>query len=61
MYDCIDQVDCTAKTHTIKVNLFERADYLHKGSKKKKIQLVEKNERYLKNSQNVCGCIEGEA
>ena len=39
----IDQVDCTAKTHTIKVNLFERADYLHKGNKKKKIQLVEKN------------------
>ena len=39
----IDQVDCTAKTHTIIVNLFERADYLHKGNKKKKIQLVEKN------------------
>ena len=36
----IDQVDCTAKTHT---NLFEQADYLHKGNKKKKIQLVEKN------------------
>ena len=43
MYDCIDQVDGTAKTHNIKVNLFERADYLHKGNKKKKIQLVEKN------------------
>ena len=43
MYDCIDQVDCSAKTHNIKVNLFERADYLHKGNKKKKIQLVEKN------------------
>ena len=43
MYDCIDQVDCTAKTHNIKVNLFERADYLHKGNKRKKIQLVEKN------------------
>ena len=27
----IDQVDCTAKTHTTKVNLFERADYLHKS------------------------------
>ena len=39
----IDQVDCTAKTHTIKVNLFVRVDYLHKGNKKKKIQLVEKN------------------
>ena len=38
----IDQADCTAKTHTIKINLFERADYLHKGNKKK-IQLVEKN------------------
>ena len=33
-------MDCTAKTHT---NLFERADYLRKGNKKKKIQLVEKN------------------
>ena len=39
----INQVDCTAKTHTIKVNLFERVDYLHKGNKKKKIHLVEKN------------------
>ena len=39
----IDQVDCTAKTRTIKVNLFERVDYLHKGNKKKKIHLVEKN------------------
>ena len=39
----IDQVDCTAKTHTIKENLFERVEYLHKGNKKKKIQLVEKN------------------
>ena len=38
----IDQVDCTAKIHTIKVNLFERADYLHKVHKKKKIQLVGK-------------------
>ena len=35
-------VDCTAKTHTIKVNLFERAGYLHKGNQKKN-QLVEKN------------------
>ena len=39
----IDQVDCTAKTHTNKVNLFKWADYLHKGNKKRKIQLVEKN------------------
>ena len=39
----INQVDCTAKTHTIKVNLFERVDYLHRGNKKKKIHLVEKN------------------
>ena len=39
----INQVDCTAKTHTIKVNLFERVDYLHKGNKQKKIHLVEKN------------------
>ena len=39
----IDQVDCTAKTHTIKVNLFVQVDYLHKGNKKKKIQFVEKN------------------
>ena len=34
----IDQVDCRAKTHTIKVNLFEQDSYLHKGNKKKKIQ-----------------------
>ena len=33
----IDQVDCTAQTHTIKVNFFEQ------GNEKKKIQLVEKN------------------
>ena len=39
----IDQVHCTAKTHNIKVNLFEQADYLHKGNKKKNIQLVKKN------------------
>ena len=39
----IDQVDSTAKNHTIKVNLFEQADYPHKGNKKKKIQLVENN------------------
>ena len=38
----IDQVVCTAKTHTIKINLFERAGYLHKGNKKEN-QLVEKN------------------
>ena len=35
----IEQVDCKAKTHTIKLDLFERADYLHEGNKKKKIQL----------------------
>ena len=29
--------------YTIKGNLCERVDYLHKGNKKKKIQLVEKN------------------
>ena len=34
----MDQVDCSTKTHTIKVNLFEQADYLYKGNKKKKIQ-----------------------
>ena len=39
----IDQVDCRAKTHTIKVNLFEQDSYLHKGNKKKKIQLDKKN------------------
>ena len=33
----IDQVDCPVKTHTIKVNLFEQADYLHKSNKKEKI------------------------
>ena len=53
----IDQVDCTANTHTIKVNSFERADYLHKGNKKKKSQLVEKNVT----PKNVCGCTVGEA
>ena len=31
-----DQVDCTGKTHTIKVNLFERVDYLHKVIKRRK-------------------------
>ena len=39
----IDQINCTAKTNTIKVNLFERNDYLHKDNKKKKIQLVKKD------------------
>ena len=39
----IDQVDCRAKTHTIKVNLFEQDSYLHKGNKKKKIQSDKKN------------------
>ena len=39
----IEQLDCTSKTHTIKVNLFEQVDYLHKGNKNKKIQLDEKN------------------
>ena len=39
----IDQVDYAAKTHTIKVELFEQVDYLHKANKKNKIQLVEKN------------------
>lgn len=37
------QIDCSAENHTIKVNVFERADYLHKGKTKKKIQLIEKN------------------
>ena len=39
----IDQVDCTGKIHTIKVNLFEQADCLHKGDKKKKIQVLKNN------------------
>ena len=28
----IDEVDCTAKTYTNKINLFQRADYLHKDN-----------------------------
>ena len=39
----IDQVDYAAKIHTIKVELFEQVDYLHKANKKNQIQLVEKN------------------
>ena len=53
----IDQVDCRAKTHTIKVNLFEQDSYLHKGNKKKKIQLDKKNVT----PKNVCGCTIEEA
>ena len=53
----IYQVDCTAKTHTIKVNLFEQDSYLHKGNKKKKNSVRQKE----CNSQNVCGCTIEEA
>ena len=35
-------MDCSAKNHTIKVNVFDRADYLHKGKTRKKLQLIEK-------------------
>ena len=53
----IYQVDCTAKTHTIKVNLFEQDSYLHKGNKKKKNSVRQKE----CNSKNVCGCTIEEA
>ena len=28
----IDEVESSAKTYTIKINLFQRADYLHKDN-----------------------------
>ena len=34
--------DCSAQNHTLKVSLFERTEYLHKGKTKKKLQLVDK-------------------
>ena len=38
---CIkEHKDCT--THTIKVKQFERVTYMHKGTEKKKLQLVDK-------------------
>ena len=38
----VDNEDCSAQNHTLKVSLFERTEYLHKGKPKKKLQLVDK-------------------
>ena len=37
-----DNEDCSTQNHTLKVSLFERTEYLHKGKTKKKLQLVDR-------------------
>ena len=37
-----DNEDCSAQNHTLKVSLFERTEYLHKGKTKRKLHLLDK-------------------